>query len=190
MAEDQVNLYNPHDGLTGRDGGPYLDQEERRLAEIVRAAKEDRKPDFENAPVTAGTPLVTASELVRMANPASIPSQSSTTDAMTNAVDSLAVNEDFPVSAHTSRDKTEVEKEAFRLANSNDPHDNPANPTVISEDDKDTVEGTRELAKQSEPKTQKKASAKKSTAKTAATKSAATPVKTAAAKAPAQSPGK
>lgn len=131
MAGD-VNLFNPHDGLTGRDGGPYLDQEELRLAEIVRAAKEDRKPDFENAPATAGTPLVTAAELVGMANPASIPSQSNAVGALTNAVDTLAADESFPVNAFTSRDETEAEKESKRLAASNDPHDNPANPSVRS----------------------------------------------------------
>lgn len=158
MADNSVNMFNPHDGLTGRDGGPYLDQEERRLAEIVRAAKEDRKPDFDNAPATAGTPLVTAAELVGMANPASIPSQQTTTDALTNAVSTLAKDEDFPVSAFSTRDKTDAEKEGERAANSTDPHDNPANPTVVSVDD----ESNKPLKEtSSDDSTAKKTAAKK-----------------------------
>lgn len=179
-----VNLFNPHDGLTGRDGGPYLDQEERRLAEIVRSAKEDRKPDFDNAPATAGTPLVTASELVGMANPASIPSQSEAVGALTNAVETLAKDESFPVSAFTSRDETEAEKEAKRLAESNDPHDNPANPSVISRDSDEEAESVKDSSKE----TAKKASPAKRTTKKATAKKAATSTKTADAKAPGQSP--
>lgn len=180
MAEDKVNLYNPHNGLTGRDGGPYLDQEERRLAEIVRAGKEGREPDFENAPATAGTPLVDANTLVAMANPASNPSQSGTVDAMTNAVTLLADNEDFPATPHSNRDKTDAEVEAKRLAESNDPHDNPANPTVVSTDE-DTAKSQAQVAKQDEPgsststtkKTAAKTAAKKTTAKKSAAKSTA-----------------
>lgn len=179
-----VNLFNPHDGLTGRDGGPYLDQEERRLAEIVRSGKEDREPDFENAPATAGTPLVTAAELVGMANPASIPSQTATNSALTNAVETLAKNEDFPVSAFTSRDKTDDEKEAERLAQSNDPHDNPANPSVVSRDSNEESESVSQSTKQ----TAKKATAKKATKSTATKKAAASSTKVQDAKAPGQSP--
>jgi hypothetical protein len=134
MAED-INLFNPHDGLTGRDGGPYLDQEERRLAEIVRAAKEDREPDLESAPATAGTPLVTAGVLVAMANPASNPSQENA-DPYGLAVNSLAKDENFPVNAFSSRQTTEDEdrqKEAEE--NATDHLENPANPTLVSHDE-------------------------------------------------------
>lgn len=129
---DTKNLYNPHDGLTGRDGGPYLDQEERRLAEITRAAKEGREPDFDNAPATAGTPLVTAATLVALHNPASNPSQFAN-ETLPNAVDKLAADESFPVNAFTSRDKTVEEVDAEKAAK--DPKPNPADPTVISTDD-------------------------------------------------------
>ena len=129
---DTKNLYNPHDGLTGRDGGPYLDQEERRLAEITRAAKEGREPDFDNAPATAGTPLVTAATLVTLANSASNPSQSGN-EVLSGAVDKLAADESFPVNAFTSRDKTVEEVDAEKAAK--DPKPNPADPTVISTDD-------------------------------------------------------
>lgn len=184
MSEQKVDLYNPHNGLTGRDGGPYLDQEERRLAEIVRSAKEEREPDFDNAPATAGTPLVTAATLVNMANPASNPSQANTADSLATAVTLLADNENFPATPHASREQTEAEKEADRLAESNDPHDNPASPTVVSTDEetKEGVEGTsnQDLPEvngpeaksetKSEAKTEEKKTEAKPAAKTAADK--------------------
>lgn len=133
MGEKQ-NLYNPHQGLTGRDGGPYLDDEERRLAEIVRAKVEKREPDFDNAPATAGTPLVTAATLVNIANPASNPSQQAA-DPYAMAVDYLAKDEAFPVEAFSERVKTEDELTGEKAAKDNDPQSNPANPTVISKDE-------------------------------------------------------
>jgi hypothetical protein len=133
MAETK-NLFNPHDGLTGRDGGPYLDQEERRLAEIRRAAVEDREPDFDNAPATAGTPLVTAGQLVAMANPNSNPSQAEY-DPGTDAVEKLAKDESFPVNAFSSREVTQAEVDAASAEEDADDHlKNPANPTTVSED--------------------------------------------------------
>lgn len=57
-------LFNPNDGLVGRDGGPYLDQEEARIAEERRARIEGREPDFDNPPATAGIPLSPASTLI------------------------------------------------------------------------------------------------------------------------------
>ena len=141
MADDKVDLFNPHDGTTGRDGGPYLDQEERRLAEIVRAAKENREPDFDNAPATAGTPLVTANVLVAMANPASNPSMQSTVPAVAAAgLTAAAKDKDHLVEVFATREKTDVEKEADRQASSNDPGDNPASPTYVSTDEKKSAD--------------------------------------------------
>lgn len=57
-------LYNPNDGLTGRDGGPYLDLEEAKRAEIRRAAVEGREPDLDNPGPSAGIQLVTATALL------------------------------------------------------------------------------------------------------------------------------
>lgn len=64
MADGDRALYNANDGLTGRGGGPYLDQEEQRLAEIRRAKIEGREPDFENPGASSGTVLVTADQLL------------------------------------------------------------------------------------------------------------------------------
>lgn len=58
-------FYNPHDGIKGRDGGPYLDFVEREAAEKIRAQREDREPVSDGStPAVAGTPLVTAAQLI------------------------------------------------------------------------------------------------------------------------------
>lgn len=59
-----VDLYDANDGRTPRTGGPYLDQIAKEQAEIQRAKLEGREPDLDNPPAVAGTPLVTAAELV------------------------------------------------------------------------------------------------------------------------------
>lgn len=74
MAADKA-LYNANDGLTGRDGGPYLDQLEDERAEILRAKVEDREPDLDNPPASAGTVLVTAGQLLANAGVNNLPSQ-------------------------------------------------------------------------------------------------------------------
>lgn len=68
-------LFNLNDSITGRDGGPYLDEEEAREAEIRRARIEGREPDLEKPPATAGIPLVTSSELLSTTTINNIPSQ-------------------------------------------------------------------------------------------------------------------
>lgn len=69
-GEETRDYYLAQDGVTGRDGGPYLDQVEREVAEVHRARAEDREPDLENPGPTAGTVLTTKPEH----NPASNPS--------------------------------------------------------------------------------------------------------------------
>lgn len=61
-----VGFYNAQDGLKGRDGGPYLDHENRKAAEVRRAQQEQREPDDLNGPLPAdaGTLLVTAAQIV------------------------------------------------------------------------------------------------------------------------------
>lgn len=98
MPGDEVKLYNPNDGLTGRDGGPYLDQVEMHDAETRRAVVEKRDPDYNNLQPTAGVPLVTAGTLVNMDNPASRPSQQDST-AVADMVDLAADNTDFAITA-------------------------------------------------------------------------------------------
>lgn len=74
MTAEARKLYNPNDNLTGRDGGPYLDLEEARLAEERRAVVENRKPSNKfTAP--AGIPLVTGEQLLPTASVNNLPSQ-------------------------------------------------------------------------------------------------------------------
>lgn len=190
-AKDKVSLFNPHDGLTGRDGGPYLDQEERRLAEIVRAAKEDREPDLENASATAGTPLVTAATLVRMANPSSNPSQENA-DPYAYAVDALADDEDFPVGAFFTRDKTDDEKENEKKADEADIHNNPASSTVVSHDDDDTDKETRGVRQENDKTPAKNSESPSAKAEVSDEEKARQPLKkaTATSQTPSQSPQK
>lgn len=78
MTAKSVSQFNPNDGLTGRDGGPYLDQEEARIAEERRARVENREPDYENPGVTAGIPLTTAAQMIHNVNVSSLPSKNRT----------------------------------------------------------------------------------------------------------------
>lgn len=74
MTAEAQKLYNPNNNLTGRDGGPYLDMEEARLAEEQRAAVENRKPS-DNFVASAGIPLVTGAQLLPVASVNNLPSQ-------------------------------------------------------------------------------------------------------------------
>lgn len=67
-----VDLYNLNDGVHGRDGGPYLDQEQARTAEKIRARLEDREPDLDNPPPHQGSVLVTADALIANFNNTSL----------------------------------------------------------------------------------------------------------------------
>lgn len=60
MGTDTVPLFNANDRLTGRDGGPYMDLEQAKLAEVNRAKVEGREPDLDNPPAYAGIQLNTA----------------------------------------------------------------------------------------------------------------------------------
>lgn len=68
-------LYNANDGVTGRDGGPYLDEIEAREAEKRRAIVEGREPDLDNPPATAGIQLNTAAQMIYGPGPVLHPSQ-------------------------------------------------------------------------------------------------------------------
>lgn len=65
VSEETAPVYNINDGLYGRDGGPYLDQELQRQQEILNARREGREPDFDNLPIPAGIVAVGAKTLVQ-----------------------------------------------------------------------------------------------------------------------------
>lgn len=57
----EMDFYNVFDGKVGRSEGIYLDIEERKAAEVVRAVQEAREPDLSNPgklPAATGTPMV------------------------------------------------------------------------------------------------------------------------------------
>lgn len=147
MSEETVDLYNPHSGLTGRDGGPYLDEEERRLAEVRRAAIEGREPDLDTPPASAGTPLVTAGELVAMANPASVPSQqqvSNNANPLASGVKHLVENEDNLLEKFSERvDINAADEET--VARDAHPGTNPASPVYTSHDSDEVDANTKEI---------------------------------------------
>lgn len=60
-----IKFYNGQDTKEGRlpSSQGYLDELEALEAEKVRAVSEDREPDLEHPPATAGQPLVTANQL-------------------------------------------------------------------------------------------------------------------------------
>lgn len=92
-------LFNQHEGLVGRDGGPYLDEEERREAETRRARIENREPDYDNAPATAGTPLVPAEYLANNVGVNSAPSKltgGTSADFVKDSLLALKDTEGFP----------------------------------------------------------------------------------------------
>lgn len=126
-----VNLYNPYDGVAGRDGGPYLDQVEAIEAEKIRAQIEGREPDLDNPPATAGQPLVTADQLLALNGTSNVPSQENSR-VQAAALDKFATDEVFPVSVHSLREST-PDEDADADAEKPGAHvNNPANPTVTS----------------------------------------------------------
>lgn len=52
MTEPKFSM---QDGLRGRDGGPYLDDLERRNEENIRAYRENREPDYERVNADHGS---------------------------------------------------------------------------------------------------------------------------------------
>ena len=132
---DDVKLFDVHQGLTGRDGGPYLDQIERIEAEKRRAVIEDREPDDLTKPeqltATAGTPLVTGAQLVAMANPASNPSMQGA-DPIADAITTVSQNDDFPVNVHSERPDISSKPDEPRADKTD-----PSNPTLGSKDPED-----------------------------------------------------
>jgi hypothetical protein len=97
MAETEgKTFFNMHDGIRGRDGGPYLDMEEAVQAEIRRARAEGREPDLENPPPTVGQPYVLAHEVTD--NIPSNPSMGHLTNPLADALHDAKVKaaEDNP----------------------------------------------------------------------------------------------
>lgn len=109
-------LYNANDGLTGRDGGPYLDIEEARQAEVNRARVEDREPDFDNMPASAGIVLVTAGQALANGTVNNLPSQSNNvTVSAEAALKGVADDDGNALKVHSYRPVEATEGEAERV---------------------------------------------------------------------------
>jgi len=104
-----VPLFNPNNGLTGRDGGPYLDEVELVEAERRRAAVEQRKPDYEHPSAIAGVSLVAAGQLRDTLNSNSLPSQAGT-DFVQLAVNKTVEDELGPKQVGERPDSAELDK--------------------------------------------------------------------------------
>lgn len=60
---DPTPVYNVTEGLSGRDGGPYLDRVQSLEHEVVSASREGREPNYENPLPGPGVQAVTAGAL-------------------------------------------------------------------------------------------------------------------------------
>jgi cation transport regulator ChaB len=95
-------LYNANDGVTGRDGGPYLDVVEAEEAEKRRAVVEDREPDFDNLPATAGIQLNSAAQMLYTEHINNAPSRQNTAvDDADRRFDALHDDDNTPLRAWT-----------------------------------------------------------------------------------------
>jgi hypothetical protein len=126
-------LYNPNDGLTGRDGGPYLDVVEMKDAERRRAEVEDREPDYDNLQPTAGVPLVRAETLATTANSTAIPSQAGRAP-LAEVVNAVADNEDVgpkPLAEAPTADEIQAEVEKLDTEDGNNDPTAVGSPTPV-----------------------------------------------------------
>lgn len=124
--DKKTGFYNIQDGQKGRDGGPYLDHQERQQAEVIRAFREEREPEDLNGPLPAaqGTMLVTAPLVPD--NPYSNPSMAAAPGLMEVVDDSTFADSDnladpisvLPVDTRT----TDPEGETLGEPDSGDPY--------------------------------------------------------------------
>jgi hypothetical protein len=171
---EQVDLFNPNDGLVGRDGGPYLDVEEARLAETRRASIEGRKPDYDNLSGVAGIPLVTANQLVANAVGLNIPSRDGT-DVLTDANQKFAASDAVAATPMAS-----VPKDVYAVPDENgDAPDTASKSSSSNSSDGPTAETTTDNPVAAAQGT---SYAGPSTGGSSAAKKAAAPAKKAAAK--------
>jgi hypothetical protein len=126
-----LRLFNVHAGLTGRDGGPYLDEVENEKAEERRAKVEGRKPldpNKENLPASAGTPLVTGPQLVNLYSGSNSNPSMQSVDPFADALEGLVKDKTSTVEDHGSVEVQDLSKY---------PDPNPADPTFVPSENKD-----------------------------------------------------
>lgn len=105
MPETKVQkLYNKNDSVSGRDGGPYLDLEQARRSEELRARAEGREPDLDHPPADGGIMLVTAAQLLETTTVNNLPSQQHLGDYSESAVKGLVDDKENLLEAMSERD--------------------------------------------------------------------------------------
>lgn len=169
MGDNKVAaLFNANDGLTGRDGGPYLDLEEAREAEKRRARVENREPDLDNPPASAGIVLLTGRQVVSNLGVNNLPSQDDSWDVEDKALRAVAEDKDNNLRIYGEVDLTDQVDSATPTG------DEESMQSILAEGSNTPDEDKGAAPKGAAPKTAKKTAAKKSTpAKKTAAKTAA-----------------
>lgn len=121
-----TKLYNANDGLTGRTGGPYLDIEQAKQAEISRAVAEDREPNFETMASGPSIQLVTAEQLITQAGH-NRPSDFDPKTTSQSAVDGIVANSDNNLTVFVDTKDDEAD-EPVNSEPEFDAEGNPVNP--------------------------------------------------------------
>lgn len=105
------SLFNPNDGITGRDGGPYLDEAAAHLAEKRRARVEGREPEAVPGP-DSGIPLVNATAAFAVHGVVNTPSQAHRdyTASPEAILDAAVKNEDSLLQPRGFKPDVEVSK--------------------------------------------------------------------------------
>ena len=134
-----VSLYNPNDGLAGREGGPYLDRVQAWEREKERAFQEGRDPDPENMAFTTSW---TAAQLLA-ANNVTIPSKAGESSLVTaqKYVDAM-VESGASTLKPIGEIEVEVPSEAAPVSSEPEPEPEPATSTTTASTSKTTASKT------------------------------------------------
>ena len=125
---EAIPLFNPNDGITGRNGGPYLDEVQAQQDEIRRAKVEQREPDLENPGPNAGIQLSTAAQMVAALTVTNNPSMEiargeaiakAYKDAHAN-LDTVVVRDEIPDTSDQPSN-ADLEKQTFNTTDPNAP---------------------------------------------------------------------
>lgn len=128
-----VKLFNPNEGLHGRQGGPFLDNVQRRQAEETRAIREGREPDYENMQPYVGDQLRTEEQLLQEAIHSATPPELTKFEGITAAPVLEVADEDMASDPEDPAVKEQEENEETHKGDDpNDPRD-PAAPPVTND---------------------------------------------------------
>src|SRR6478609_5145327 len=174
MGDNTTPLYNPNDGVTGRDGGPYFDEVQAQQDELRRARVEKREPDLDNPGANAGIQLSTAGQMLATLSASNLPSRYNARETVVNDIFEgskekfqTVVFDEVP---DTSGQETneDLDKDDDDLFNEHDPNA----PVSASSDDKDADKSANSRSSSNEPN--KQTAAKRTTSSSPSTGSGTT----------------